>query len=425
MFLRCELQKTYDCFVLYCISGSAFMYRAKPAFDAESIYNSKGLIFSEGTLWKDGRSFALAALQEICFSDKRFVENVINEEVAHLTDTIIAKETSFDIERLLNSSVANVTFRIVFGHRFELDDSWLYWFQQTIRQFSEEYVKREVVLNCLPFIRHIPGDILGIKKTTGKMDEILEYMTKLIDNVKQNSNTEVTNQACSFVGVYLERIAIDKEHGIQSSFEEENLKMSAYHLIVAGSETTATTIRWILLYLIRNPDIQDKMFSELSRVVGNESPSISDRKRLPYTHAVILEGLRISNVAPLAMPHTVTVDTAFKGYLIPEKSIVVPNLNSTLMDPLLWKDPCEFRPERFLNDAENDVVIPKQFITFSLGPRSCIGESLARIEIFLFIAGLVQNLKLCPESDGMLPDVEGVLATTFNTKPFKMRVFKR
>ncbi|KAL4233346.1 monooxygenase [Mactra antiquata] len=405
--------------------GSLFMFRAKPAYEKKSIYNTKGLIFSEGKLWKDGRQFALSALQEICFSDKRFLDNVIEEEIDHLFNTITMKENPVEIEQLLNSSVANVTFRIVYGHRFELNDTWLKWFQKTVRQFSENYVIHEVVLNCLPFIKHLPGDLLGLQKTITKINEIMTYLTQLIDNVKHNSNTEVEKQTCSFAGMYLEKIANDKDNEVESTFEDDNLKVASYHLIVAGSETTSTTIRWILLYLVRNPDIQEKIYSELLQKLGEDLPSVNDRKRLPYTNAVILEGIRISNVAPLAMPHTVTTDTMFNGFLIPEKSVLIPNLNSALMDPLIWDCPKEFRPERFMNETLSEVVVPKQFIAFSLGPRSCIGETLARIEIFLFVAGLVKKLKIYPEKDGILPDTEGILATTYNPKPFKIRVYKR
>ncbi|XP_053397674.1 cytochrome P450 2K4-like [Mercenaria mercenaria] len=401
--------------------GSQFMERAKPSFDKEQVVHTKGLIFAEGTKWKEGRSFTLAALQDLCYRDKGFIDHLVNVEITGLKEAILKFEHPFDIERYLNSSITNVVFQVVYGHRFDLNDEGLYWLQKTIRTNSEEYMKREVILNCLPFLQQVPGDILGIQNSRDTFSKIMEFLTKYIETLKRKTS----HVNCTYVESYLDRIAANKSNGVESTFDEDDMKIAAYHLIVAGSETTASTVRWILLHLIRNPHIQDKMYAEMTKVLGKEPPSVADRKRLPYVQAVVLEGLRISHVAPLAMPHTVHQDTLFRGYIIPEQCTVIPVLSSVLKDPYVWEDPEEFKPERFLNADGSDVIIPEQFIPFSLGPRSCLGETLARIEIFLFTAGLVQNLRFLPEYDGMLPDKNGVLATTLNARTFKMRVVER
>lgn len=401
--------------------GSVFMHRAKPNFDQGEAVHTKGLIFPEGARWKEGRSFTLTALQEICYSDKGYVERIINEEVHQLRDIMGKFNEPFDIERYINASVSNIMFQVVYGHRFELNDEELQWLLKTIRLFSEGYLKREVVLNCLPWLKNLPGDILGIQKTRDTFSKVDAFLARFIEHLKNNDD----KQSGTYVGNYLQRMAANERDGIESTMDEENMRISAYHLIVAGSETTATTIRWIILYLIRNPHIQDKMYAEIRKVIGSDPPCVEDRKKLPYVHAVVLEGLRISHVAPLGLPHTVLTDTMFHGYLIPGNCTVIANLRSASMDPEVWKNPEEFRPERFLTADESDVTIPKQFIPFSLGPRACLGETLARIEIFLFVTGLMQNLKFLPEQDGIYPETKGVLATTLNTKAFKMRIIGR
>ncbi|XP_053384848.1 cytochrome P450 2B19-like [Mercenaria mercenaria] len=403
--------------------GSQFMERAKPSFDKEEVVHTKGLIFTEGTRWKDGRSFTLAALQDICYRDKGFTEQFVNDEVIALKEIMLKFEHPFDIERYLNSGATNVIVQVVYGHRFDLDDSELYWFQKTIRDFAEVYMKREVILNCLPVLQWFPCDILGIQKTRDTFTKVMVFLTNFIETLKRKSMQGRTS--CTYVESYLDRIAANKSNGVESTFDEDDLKIAAYHLIVAGSETTTSTVRWILLHLIRNPHIQEKMFMEMTEILGGEPLSVADRKRPPYVQAVVLEGLRISHVAPLGMPHTVRQDTLFRGFNIPEQCTVIPVLSSALKDPDVWEDPEEFKPERFLNSDGSDIIVPKQFIPFSLGPRSCLGETLARIEIFLFTAGLVQKLRFLPEKDCMLPDKKGVLATTLNAVSFKMRVVER
>lgn len=401
--------------------GSLFMERAKPSIDREEVYHQKGLIFADGSIWREGKSFTLATLQEICYSEKGFLESLVNDEVKQLKEIIVKFEKPFDVERYLNSCVANIVFQVVYGHRFELNDEGLFWFQRTVREFSNEYMKREVIMNCLPVLKHLPGDILLIQKTRNRFAEVMKFLTKFIDDLK----SEQSSRKCTYVESYLDRIANNKMNGVDSSLDENNLKVAAYHLIVAGMESTASTIRWILLYLIRNPHIQDKMYAEINRVLKQEPPSVADKKQLPYAQAVVLEGLRISHVAPLAMPHTVVQDTLFHGFLIPKECTVIPNLSTAMMDPLVWENPEEFRPERFLSEDETVVTVPKEFIPFSLGPRSCLGETLARLEIFLFTTGLVQKLKFLPEREGTLPGTKGELAATYNAKPFKMRTILR
>ncbi|XP_045197520.2 cytochrome P450 2B19-like [Mercenaria mercenaria] len=401
--------------------GSQFMGRAEPALHKEADIHTKGLLFPRGTRWKEGRSFALAVLQEICYRDKGFIENLVNAEIITLKETILKFEHPFDIERYLNSSVSNVVFQVVYGHRFDINDEDLQWFQKNIRDFADQYMKTEVIVNCLPFLQHFPGDILGIQKTTYKFSKVTEFQSKFIENLKRKTSLG----SCTYVESYLDRVAANKSNGVESNLDEDDMKIAAYHLIVAGSETTAATVRWILLHLIRNPHIQDKMYAEMTKVLGKEPPSVADRKRLPYVQAVVLEGLRISHVAPLAMPHTVQQDTLFRGYIIPEQCTVIPVISSVLKDPYIWEDPEEFKPERFLNADGSDVKIPKEFIPFSLGPRSCLGETLARIEIFLFTAGLVQKLRFLPEKEDLLPDKGGELKTIWNAKAFKMRIEER
>ena len=402
--------------------GSQFMFRAVPGFDQEEDVHTKGLIFTKGTKWKEGRSFALAALQEICYNDKSFIEHLVEYEVDDLINTILKNDEPFDIERFLNSSVQNVIFQVVYGHRFDLNDENLHWFQKFTRTNSEEYLKREVILNCLPFLQHLPGDLLGIQKSRNSFAKAMDFLSKLINNVKEKRKD---TQRTSYVECYLDRLAFNESRGIESTFDEGDLKVAAYHLIVGGSETSATTIRWLLLYLIRNPQVQDRLHAEIADVLGNDSPSVRDKNRMPYMQAVILEGLRISHVVPLSMPHTVDQDTLFHGFLIPENCTVIPVLSTALKDPSIWEDPEEFIPERFLNADGSDVIIPKHFIPFSLGPRSCLGQTFATIEIFLFLTGLVQKLKFLPENDGDVPDKKGELATTFYPKKFNMRVVKR
>ena len=96
------------------------------------------------------------------------------------------------------------------------------------------------------------------------------------------------------------------------SLTDRQLLQTLRDFFVAGSETTATTLRWAALYLIRNRDIQIKMRQEIETVVGSgRFPSMDDKPRLPYCEAVILEAQRLGNIVPNSLPHGVKYDRKY------------------------------------------------------------------------------------------------------------------
>lgn len=105
------------------------------------------------------------------------------------------------------------------------------------------------------------------------------------------------------------------------------------------------------------------------------------------------ECLRHGDLTFTALPHATSRDVVFNGYLIPKGATVIGDLDSVNQDRELWNDPEEFRPQRFI-DETGSLTIPEQFVPFSLGRRSCLGESLAKMEMFLLLSAIVQNFKI-------------------------------
>ena len=182
-----------------------------------------------------------------------------------------------------------------------------------------------------------------------------------------------------------------------------------------------------MLYLIHNPGVQQKLHQELDQVIGTERlPELRDKKKLPYLEATITETLRISSLGPLALPHKTTVDTTLQGYSIPKNTTVLTNLWSLHHDPEIWFDPNTFMPERFL-DKEGNFVPPKadRFLSFSAGHRNCIGESLARIEIFLILARLLHSVRFENPSGYDLPTLIPVVGLVLMPQPFSVCALNR
>lgn len=114
----------------------------------------------------------------------------------------------------------------------------------------------------------------------------------------------------------------------------------------------------------------------------------------------------------------------FNGYVLPQNAQVVPLLHAVHMDPELWEDPQDFRPSRFIN-AEGKVEKPEYFLPFGVGRRMCLGEVLARMEIFLFFSSLLHAFEISVPEGDTLPNLKGVAGITINPHPFRIRLKPR
>ncbi|XP_049735378.1 cytochrome P450 2J2-like isoform X2 [Elephas maximus indicus] len=186
-----------------------------------------------------------------------------------------------------------------------------------------------------------------------------------------------------------------------SSFHEENLVCSTLDLFLAGTETTSTTLRWALLYLAIYPEIQEKVQAETDRVIGqSRQPSLNDREHMPYTNAVIHEVQRMGNILPVNVPREVTFDTTMAGYQLPKGTMILTNLTALHRDPAEWATPETFNPEHFLENGQ--FKKREAFLPFSIGKRVCLGEQLARSELFIFFTSLVQKFTFRPPANEKL-----------------------
>lgn len=115
-------------------------------------------------------------------------------------------------------------------------------------------------------------------------------------------------------------------------------------------------------------------------------------------------------------------DVTLNGYMIPAGSQVVPLLYATHMDSNLWDDPEAFRPARFISDGK--ICKPEWFKPFGVGRRVCLGETLARMELFLFFSSLMHTFDLKPEG-ALLPSLRGNTGITISPDPFKVCLLPR
>uniref|UniRef100_A0A915N3C1 Cytochrome P450 n=1 Tax=Meloidogyne javanica TaxID=6303 RepID=A0A915N3C1_MELJA len=212
----------------------------------------------------------------------------------------------------------------------------------------------------------------------------------------------------------------------------EQLVGVANDLWFAGQETTSTTLNWGIAFLINNPNVQNKVHAELDSIIGDFDRIITtaDRPSLPYLNALInvkfnmgIEIQRMANLVPLNVAHKLTKDVKIDGYYIPKDTIIIPQISAVLADGEIFENPEEFSPERFL-DENGKLKKVDELIPFSIGKRQCLGEALARMELFLFLGNLLNKYKFMPGNDG-IPSLKRFNGGTARCKKFKCRIIKR
>ncbi|XP_011381941.1 cytochrome P450 2S1, partial [Pteropus vampyrus] len=216
----------------------------------------------------------------------------------------------------------------------------------------------------------------------------------------------------TFDGHGSSRSCNEEEQNPNTEFTDKNLLMTVIYLLFAGTVTVSATARYTLLLLLKYPRVQERMREELTRELGpGRAPGLQDRARLPYTNAVLHEAQRLLALVPMGIPRALTRTTRFRGYTLPQGTEVFPLLGSVLHDPEVFEQPEEFNPDRFL-DADGGFKKQEAFLPFSLGKRVCLGEGLARAELFLLITAILQAFFLespCPpRSLSLQPAVSGL-----------------
>ena len=163
-------------------------------------------------------------------------------------------------------------------------------------------------------------------------------------------------------------------------------------IFAAGIDTSRHTLRYAILHMVAFPDIQAKVQDEIDRVVGHgDLPKLCHRSNLCYTEAVLHESMRFLVALPTAVPHRTTCDTSVRGYDVPKGTMVIINLWALHHDPIAWENVEAFIPERFLDVDGKLGPKPENWLPFSAGTRVCLGETVAKPELLLLFAALMQR----------------------------------
>ncbi|XP_019619827.1 PREDICTED: cytochrome P450 2U1-like [Branchiostoma belcheri] len=373
-----------------------------------------------GPEFRQRKRFATAVLKNLGMKGGTgSIEEKIREEASCLLNRIAEyNENPSDIAHDVTVAVANVICSMLMGKRYDYRDETFRELADALVTVMDELVVGQII-NVFPLLRFVPvvnrASINALKESS----KIAKVIRQEIAHHRENLDRENPRDFLDYC-----LLEVEKQEKVEGLTEEIVMYM-AEDLFFGGFNTTTNTLLWSLLYITLNPDIQNKVQQELDAVVGEGLPALSHRSQLPYVNACLLEVMRIRPVVSLTAPHA-TSDTVKVGeYDIPKGTQVLPNLYSLHMDPAYWPDPDRFDPGRFL-DAEGNVTNkPESFMPFGGGRRVCLGEQLARMELFLFFSTLLQSFTFRTPEGAPPPLTDGVFDLTLTPHPFELCAIPR
>ncbi|XP_077129639.1 cytochrome P450 2W1-like [Ranitomeya variabilis] len=383
---------------------------------ADDFQMNHGVVFSNGEIWKITRRFMLSILRDLGMG-KKPIEGRIIDELQFLSTAIQSYNGKPFDKKILYLAAPNITFGMLFGRRFDYDHPT---FQKMVTIMDEIVINTGTppakIYNVFPKLKFFFKEPRLVRNRVDQLNEILKDLFNESKEVKGEDSFRTFAEA--FVQKDEREIVEDEKEKL---FTERNFLATAFDFMLGGTETTSTTIQWAILLMMKYPQIQRKAQYEIENVIGFERPPRwDDQKVLPYCLALIHEVQRFASIFQY-LPHSTSTDVHFRDYFIPKGTTVIPLWASVHLDETQWETPRQFNPNHFL-DAGGKFLKKDAFYPFSKGRRVCAGESLARMELFIFITGLLQKFTFTPPPGMSTNDLDLTpeVVFTMRTKSYKL-----
>uniref|UniRef100_A0A6N2KB36 Cytochrome P450 n=1 Tax=Salix viminalis TaxID=40686 RepID=A0A6N2KB36_SALVM len=352
-----------------------------------------------GEHWRNLRR--ISALE--IFSPSRLTSlfSIRREEVMVLVRRLhsVSKHGNYakvELRPMLFDLTSNIIMRMVAGKRYYGEDVKEIEEARVFREIMEEffaYVAMTNVGDLIPMLQWVDftGHLKKLDRLRKKVDVLLQG---LIDELRDDRDRNSTTMINRF-------LALQEE---QPEYYTDEIIKGHVLVLLAGTETAATSMEWVLANLLNHPDVLGKAKAELDARVGDRLIEESDFAKLHYLQSIISENLRLCPVTPLIPPHM-------------PWDIIFVNAWSLHRDPSLWDDPESFKPERFESGSSFDAC---KFIPFGMGRRSCPGDGLANRVMTLTLGSLIQCFEWERVGEDKIDMAEKTAMTMFKVEPLEL-----
>ncbi|XP_057981481.1 cytochrome P450 CYP73A100-like [Malania oleifera] len=298
------------------------------------------------------------------------------------------------VRKRLQLMLYNIMYRIMFDAKFESQEDPLF-VEATMFNSERSRLAQSFEYNYGDFIPLLRPFLRGY---LSKCRDLQSRRLAFFNNhyVEKRRKIMAANGGKHEISCAIDHIIYAQMKG---EISEENVLYIVENINVAAIETTLWSMEWAIAELVNHPSAQSRIRDEISTVLKGSPVTESTLHELPYLQATVKETLRLHTPIPLLVPHMNLEEAKLGGYTIPKESKVVVNAWWLANNPAWWKNPTEFRPERFLEEeSSTDAVaggkVDFRYLPFGVGRRSCPGIILALPILGLVIAKLVTDFEM-------------------------------
>uniref|UniRef100_A0A0K0EN67 Cytochrome P450 n=1 Tax=Strongyloides stercoralis TaxID=6248 RepID=A0A0K0EN67_STRER len=382
-----------------------------------------GVLQIHGDKWREQRRFSLHILRDFGVG-RAEIEKRVMFEVEKMIE-VLDKDCGsieLDLHEYFAACVGNIIITILFGKRFDHNDPSFIELRDLLERQTQLVIQPIMGLYCiLPLSTKIPFINSKWKELMMMKEKLFDFIDKELEEHKKkfDPSEEPTDFTYAYLKEIHDRISTNSDIGY---FSIKQLRSLLLDLFFAGMETTVTTLKWGFLYLLRHPEELEKVQRELS-----ELPNIikmSNRNNLPYLQAMTNEIQRKANILTFNLLRTTSTDVYIDNYIFKKGTMVLPMISIVMNDSKYFENPEQFDPSRFLDDKGNQKKLDG-FLPFSIGKRQCLGESLAKAELYLVLANLLRNFNIKPDPKNSNPSIKRLLGITCSPQKYKLLITKR
>lgn len=358
----------------------------------------EGLITLEGAHWMRHRRIIQPS-----FSSS-FLNDMLNSVVPSKAKLLVefwkkAAGREIDVASHMSAITLDIIGDVAFSHSFHGMDEIEKWVRDTesnnLAELQDPFISA-VLLAMKPNLMTILFFFSGLLFLNKFVNPRIRQATKLIKAAAHQVVTNARNKCVETNKKSLLQLLLHAEDQQSTSthrLSHAELMNETTTFLVAGHETTSTWCYWALFALSKHPDIQEKVFTDVSRHCSTDDRdtiTLEMVDAMEYFHAFLQEVLRL--YPPVGMfVRTSTRKEIMAGYTIPQNTRIVIPVHLLHRHPHYWDEPDVFKPERWLD--MNEERIRFAFIPFSAGGRNCIGQRFATIEAKLILAPLIRNFR--------------------------------
>lgn len=331
----------------------------------------KGLLTSEGDFW----------LRQRRLSQPVFLRNRIigyGDSMVKIAQRVLAEWKPGE-QRDMIDEMMRLTLAIAAKTLFNTDvDNDAHAIARAMGVMQNNFLERFNSLMPLPMWMPTPAN-LRAKRAARELDEILYRI------IRQRRAENVDK------GDLLSLLLHARDENDGAGMDDKQLRDEAMTLFLAGHETTALVLSWTWYLMAQHPEVEQKLWTELDEVLAGRTPTVDDWPKLKFTEMIALESMRLYPPAYL-IGREATVDCAIGGYAVPRGMTLLMPQWVVQRDPRFYDEPNRFRPERW--GEERIKSLPKfAYFPFGGGPRVCIGQQFAMMELVLILATIAQKFR--------------------------------